>query len=164
MLFVAAIIPMLIGAIYYSPMVAGKGWMKVNGFTDESMKGGSMAVIFGVSYLFSLFIAFILSGFVIHQAGVIQMVMPEALESGSAAQKTFNELMLTYGDHHRSFGHGAIHGILITVLFVLPIIGINGLFERRGWKYIMIHLGYWLVTLTLMGGLLCQTLTYAPLS
>ncbi|MEM1124806.1 MAG: DUF1761 domain-containing protein, partial [Bacteroidota bacterium] len=33
----------------------------------------------------------------------------------------------------------------------------NALFERRGWKYIWIHTGYWFITLALIGGLLCAT-------
>ncbi|MEM1124805.1 MAG: DUF1761 domain-containing protein [Bacteroidota bacterium] len=84
--------------------------------------------------------------------------------SGSAAQQQFNELMAQYGDHHRSFGHGALHGGIIALFAALPLIGINALFERRGWKYIWIHTGYWFITLALIGGLLCATLDYAPLA
>jgi hypothetical protein len=29
------------------------------------------------------------------------------------------------------------------------------LFERRSWKYIFINAGYWILTLTLMGGIIC---------
>lgn len=164
MIFVAALIPMVIGAVYYHPKVVGGAWMKVNGFTEESLKGGNMAIIFGVSFLFSLFMAFIMQSFVIHQTVTFSMMMPEALEAGSQAQADFAALMSKYGDAHRSFGHGAVHGVFLTIFFVLPILGINALFERRGWKYIFIHAGYWLITLMLMGGLLCQTLEYAPVS
>jgi len=44
---------------------------------------------------------------------------------------------------HRSFGHGFLHGGFLTVFLILPIIAINAIFERRGWKYIWIHAGYW---------------------
>lgn len=164
MYFVAALIPMVVGAVYYHPKVAGNSWMKVNGFTEESLKGGNMLVIFGVSYIFSIFLAFTVSGLVIHQTGVLSMMAPEAMESGSAIQNEFNDLMSRYGGRFRTFGHGALHGLFATIFFALPIIGINSLFERRGWKYILIHTGYWLITLILMGGLLCQTLQFAPLS
>jgi len=30
------------------------------------------------------------------------------------------------------------------------------MFERRGFKYIAIHGGYWMLTLGLMGGIICQ--------
>ena len=39
------------------------------------------------------------------------------------------------------------------VFFVLPILGINAMFERKGWKYILINTGYWVVTLGIMGAI-----------
>ena len=164
MFFIAALIPLIIGSIYYHPKVVGQAWMNVNGFKNEDLKGANMAVIFGACYVFSVMLAFILSSFVIHQGAVFSMMYPEILESGSSAQTEFNELMSRYGEAQRGFKHGAIHGIMVAVFFVLPIIAINALFERRGWKYIFIHFGYWLICLILMGGLICQTLVFAPLS
>ena len=164
MFFVAALIPMIVGAVYYHPKVVGNTWMKVNNFTEESLKSGNMAVIFGVSYLFSLFLALTMSGLVIHQGGVFQMMAPDVFESGSVAQQQFNDLMETYGMNHRSFSHGLLHGAFAAIMFALPLIGTNALFERRGWKYIVVHTGYWLISLGLMGGLLCALLQYAPLS
>ena len=164
MYFVAAIIPLVVGALYYSPMVAGNAWMKTNNFTKESMEGANMPLIMGLAYLFSLFIAFAMTGIVIHQGGAFAMMYPEVLESGSDAQKQFNELMVVYGENSRSFTHGVIHGIFTTIFFVTPIIAINALFERRGWKYILIHAGYWVITLALVGGVICSTLEYATLS
>ncbi|MDG2450581.1 MAG: DUF1761 domain-containing protein, partial [Saprospiraceae bacterium] len=64
----AAIIPLLVGAVYYGPLF-GKSWMNVNGFTEEDLKGGNMALIFGLSLLFSFMIALSLSTIVIHQMG-----------------------------------------------------------------------------------------------
>jgi len=68
-----------------------------------------------------------------------------------------------YADVHRTWSHGAVHGVIAAISVALPLIGINSLFERRGWKYIGIHFGYWLLALALMGALLCATLKYAPL-
>ena len=123
-----------------------------------------MPLILGLSYLFSCFIAFMMAGVVIHQGGAFGMMYPEVMESGSATQQHFNELMQQYGENSRSFKHGVIHGVITVLFFVTPIIAINALFERRGWKYILIHTGYWLITLALVGGLICSTLEYAPLS
>ena len=163
MWFVAGLIPLVVGALYYNEKTLGATWMKLNGFTAESMKGANMAVIFGATYVFSVFLAMSLTGATIHQGGAFQMMMPDVMESGSAAQKQFNDLMSQYGGNFRTFGHGALHGVLAALMFAMPIIAINALFERRGWKYIFIHTGYWLICLTLMGGLLCATLQYAPL-
>lgn len=164
MYFVAALIPLLVGAVYYHPAVAGKAWMNSNKFTESDLEGANMAKIFGLTFIFSVLIAFTMGGLVIHQSAVFQMMMPEVAVSGSATQAEFNTLMQTYGGSFRTFGHGALHGALCAVFFIMPIIGINSLFERRGWKYIMIHTIYWAISLALMGGLLCQTLQFAPLS
>ncbi|WP_235296990.1 DUF1761 domain-containing protein [Portibacter marinus] len=164
MILVAGLIPLIIGSIYYHPKVAGGLWMKVNGFTDESMKGANMALIFGLTYLFSVILSFFFTSIVIHQGAIFSLLNPEVMESGSEAQQVFNDLMAQYGDRHRSFKHGAAHGLFTAIFFILPIIAIIALFERRGWKYILIHFGYWLISLVLIGGLLCQVLEYAPLA
>jgi len=39
---------------------------------------------------------------------------------------------------------------------VLPVMGVNALFERKGFKYIAINVGFWTVSLALMGGIICQ--------
>lgn len=65
MLFVAAAIPLAIGAVYYHPMVVGNAWMKTNGFTAAQLQKGNMAVIFGLSYIFSVLTAVMLSAVVI---------------------------------------------------------------------------------------------------
>lgn len=164
MFLVAALIPIIIGFIYYHKKAFGVPWMKLNGFTEEGLQeGANMGVILGVTYIFSIMFAFILSSFVIHQGGVFSMLYPGIMEAGSAEQLLFNDLMSKYGDSGRDFKHGAIHGVMVTVFAILPILGINALFERRGFKYIFIHVGYWLVCLVLMGGLLSSTLQYAPL-
>ena len=164
MYFVAALIPMLVGFIYYNPRVLGNAWMRSNNFVPEYLEQGNMAVIFGLSYLFSLFLAFMMPSIVIHQGGLYSLMAPEAFESGSAMQQEFNSLMERFGDRSRTFGHGAFHSAFAAILFALPLIAINALFERRGWRYIWIHVGYWLICITLIGGLLCATLDWAPLS
>jgi hypothetical protein len=40
------------------------------------------------------------------------------------------------------------------VMFALPLIGINSLFERKSFKYIAINAGYWIVCLTIMGSII----------
>lgn len=160
MFFVAALIPLVVGSIYYNPKVMGNAWMKANGFTMESMEGANMGVIFGLTYLLSLFLALTMQNIVIHQASVASMMMPEMLEAGNPVQQEFNDLMVKYGDRYRTFKHGALHGFIASIMFALPIIGINAAFERRGWKYTLIHTGYWAITLVLMGGLLCATLEW----
>jgi hypothetical protein len=134
--------------------------MKLNGFTEESIEEGNFALLLGLSYFLAVVLSFGLSGIVNHQPSVMQMMIPDVLEKGSEAHIMFQEIMDKYGDAHRSFKHGAIHGLIITVLFVFPIMAINALFEKRGWAYIRIHSLYWLICLCLVGGILCQHFEY----
>lgn len=158
MYLVAAIIPMLVGAIWYGPLF-GKSWMNTNGFTEETLEGGNMAVIFGVSFLLSIFLAMFLAMFSIHQSmipGLFANYDPNGPEV--AEMMAF---MAKYADVHRTWSHGAVHGGIAAVVVALPVLGINALFERRGGKYIGIHFGYWFVTMMLMSALLCATLEWA---
>jgi hypothetical protein len=156
--FLAAIVPMIVGAIWYNPGVFGKAWMKHSGVTEEMIRGGNMLLIFGLSYGFSLLLAFELSYLVIHQSGFYALFSNELFAGDAAVEAYVNTFTEQYGDKHRHFGHGALHGGMTAILFALPIIGIVGMFERKRWNYVLIHAGYWFVTLTLMGGVLCQFL------
>ena len=60
---VAALSAFVIGGIWYSPMLFAKAWMTENGFTEESLKGGNMAMIFGGSFVLSLIMSFNLAAF-----------------------------------------------------------------------------------------------------
>lgn len=155
--FIAALIPLIVGAVYYNPNVFGTIWMRVSGTTEEKIKSGNMALIFGLSYLFSLVIAGFLIQFTIHQAALPGLFV-ESQNFGISAEQAeafLNEFNTSYGHLHRTFSHGAVHGLIACLMFAFPLIAINSLFERRGWKYIWVHTGYWLISLILMGGVIC---------
>ena len=157
--FLAALIPMVVGFVYYSPPLAGNAWMKANGFSKEDLEGGNMALTLFLCYVFAFLLTYPLWQLVVHQSGVMGVLaMEEGFGvAGSEVQNYYDNFISLYGDNHRSFGHGAMHGGFVGGLFVaLPIIAINALFEKRGWKYILIHTIYWIITLALMGGVLCQ--------
>jgi len=60
---VAALSNFLIGGLWYSPLLFGKVWMKENNFSDDDLKKGNMAKIFGITFLFSIVMAFNLGMF-----------------------------------------------------------------------------------------------------
>lgn len=152
--FVAAIVTLVIGFIWYHPKVFGTIWMRENNFTQEDLRKGNMLKIFGLTYIFSVMIAMTLMSLTIHQSGALGMVGgPPMLES---AKPSFHAFMADYGTAFRTFKHGALHGCISGIFFALPVVGINGLFERKSWKYILINGGFWIVSLTIMGGLICQ--------
>jgi hypothetical protein len=53
-ILVAALSTFLIGGLWYSPTVFGKIWMRENGFTEEGLKGGNMAKIFGLAFFLAI--------------------------------------------------------------------------------------------------------------
>ena len=157
MLFISALIPLAVGFIYYNPRVLGKAWMSASGVTEEQTQQGNMIKIFLLTYLFGLFASYIIYLFAVHQSSVYQLFLHEKdlFESGTELNTYVNGFMDKYGDKHRTFGHGIIHGAELTLLMGFGMIGINTLFERRPMKYMWIHLGYWVICGSLMGGVLC---------
>jgi hypothetical protein len=157
-LFVSALIPLLIGFIYYSPKVFGTIWMKEAGVTEEKMKGSNMAKILLMAYVFSVMLASILISLVIHQMSVFSILAntPGINDPNSEVSLWLKDFMAKYGNNFRTFKHGALHGVISALFFAWPVIGINALFERRSARYTAIHVGYWVITLALMGGVICQ--------
>lgn len=150
-IIVAAVSALVVGFIWYNPKVFGNAWMKAAGMTDEQVKGGNMAKIFGLALLFAFLLVTALPGIVIHQMGVFSLVGGDP----STALPSYEAIMTDYSDAFRTFKHGAFHGVLTGIFIALPIIGTNALFERKGAKYIFINSGYWIVTLGVMGAIIC---------
>ena len=158
-LFLAALVPMIIGFFWYGPLF-GNAWMKEMGFTKESLAGTNMVKTLIISYVFSFFIASFLIFVVIHQSGVYSTLAgePGFNEKAGEGFAFFQDFINTYGDRFRTFGHGALHGVITSLFFVLPILSIVALFEKKTVKYVAINAGYWMVTLAIMGGIVCQWL------
>ncbi len=156
----AAIVPMVTGFIWYNPKVMGAAWMREAGLTEDQLKGGNMGMIFGLSYVFSFLLALGISSIVVHQYHVQSILMnePGITEQGSDINLYFMDFLSKYGENFRTFKHGVLHGFIASVLVVLPILATNAMFERKSFKYIWINTGYWAITISLMGGVLCQWL------
>jgi ABC-type thiamin/hydroxymethylpyrimidine transport system permease subunit len=55
--FVASLMPIFFGFIYYHPKALGNVWMRANGFTLESLKGGPKPILFLGVYVMSLMLS-----------------------------------------------------------------------------------------------------------
>lgn len=150
-IIVAALVPLIVGFIWYNPKVFGNAWMQASGITEEQIKGGNMAKIFGLALVFAFLLAFMLPTLVNHQMGAVSLTGGD-IEN---ALPSFQAFMDDYGDAFRTFKHGVFHGVLAGIFIALPILGTNALFERKSAKYILINSGYWIVTLGIMGGIIC---------
>lgn len=152
---VAALIPMVMGFVWYNPKVFGGVWQRECGLSDEKMKSANMALIFGLSLVFSFILAFGLQFMVIHQFHVTSLFFMQPINDASTeAGALYQGVMNLLGTSYRTFKHGALHGFIGGIMTSLPIIAINALFERRSFKYVAINVGYWVITMCLMGGII----------
>lgn len=156
-ILVAALIPMVLGFLWYNPKVFGGVWMKAAEITQDKMKGANMALIFGLSFFFSFLLSMSIQFMVIHQWSIYSILAnePGMKDSSSEVSLMVKDFMAKYGTNFRTFKHGAFHGLVAGIMIALPILGTNALFERKGFKYIAVNSGYWMVCLALMGGVIC---------
>tara|TARA_R110002072_G_scaffold69351_2_gene168148 strand:- start:9 stop:431 length:423 start_codon:yes stop_codon:yes gene_type:complete len=122
---VSAASTLVIGFVWYNPKVFGKAWMESVGMTEGDDKKGNMPLIFGISFLLAMVVAYKLSGGAYH-----------------------------HGEEDRTALHGAFHGALYSLYFALPVLITNSLFERRSLKGILINSGYWVLCFASIGAIL----------
>jgi len=154
----AALIPIVVGFLWYHPKVFGTMWMEASDLTEEKVKEGNMIIILGVSYLLAFFMGTVINVLVIHQASIASILInePGFGEAGSKVQTMMDSFMASYGNNFRTFKHGAFHGTMVGIMFVLPLIATGALFEKKSKKYVFVNAGYWTVSIALMGGVICQ--------
>jgi len=56
-IIVAAVSAFVLGGVWYSPLMFGNAWMKVAGMTEESVKQGNPAKIYGGAFVLTLIAA-----------------------------------------------------------------------------------------------------------
>ena len=126
-LVISILIPTAVGFIWYSPFLFQKTWKEGIGMTEEKMNSANKPM----TILLSLVASFLLSMFLIN----------------------FNNQPGQEGQFD-TFGHGAFHSIFLMITFVFPILLTKKLYEQSSWKNLWINLGYWAITIALMGGVL----------
>ncbi|MBK6342729.1 MAG: DUF1761 domain-containing protein [Flavobacteriales bacterium] len=152
---VAALLPMLIGFIWYHPKAFGNAWMKAADMTDEKVKGGNMPVIFGASFVMAFLFGLAYKVFADHGTMFDAFFRP-VMEHGMGIDATtaFGAELKGHVDgyvaRYSSWTHGLAHSVILSIIVILPIIVANALFERKSVKYMMVNFGYWAVTLALM--------------
>ena len=150
-ILVAAFTPIFVGFVWYSDKVFGKIWMQESGLIKDDLSKRNRIKILALTFIFSFLISFFMQFIVIHQNGAISAAMDIKNVDSSILQNYLN----AYGNTYRTFKHGALHGFLASIFFVIPIVGINSLIERKSWKYIAIHAGDWIITLMITGAIIC---------
>jgi len=106
---------LLIGAIWYSPMLFYKAWMKENNFTDEDMKKVNPAKTYSLTLIISIIISYNLAFFL----GDAKTDMSWGATAGFLAGFGFSALifMIVALFEQRSWKYIAINGGYITLYF-----------------------------------------------
>ena len=132
-ILVSALIPLIIGSIWYHPKAFGTVWMNATGITEDKLKTMSPAKAYIVALILSVVLSFYL--------------YINVLTGGPDDMRHGQEIYMT-------FKHGAAHGAFLGLFVVLPVLATNAIFEMKSAKYIFINVFYWIVSLALMGGTL----------
>jgi hypothetical protein len=159
--FACSLIPIVIGFFWYGKLLFGNAWMKASGMTIEVAKELNMPKVMGLALLLGAMISTTMLVWTVHQFGfnsVFQGANDQlALKNPNSALSLYvKDFFDKYGHNFRTFKHGAFHGIIAGLFFALPITGMAALWERKSFKYVAIHTGYWIVCFALIGGIICQ--------
>lgn len=150
-LIAAALIPLLLALVWYSPAVAGRV------VTDSRLSTAfrppaRMALRVVLLLLLGILLVVAVMPVTIHQMHIYSIL---AGQPQAEIDATMKPLMAKYGGVYRTFKHGAFHGTLSAIFMVLPVLGISAIAERKPGKVVLAHLGYWIITLALVGGVVC---------
>ena len=153
----AALIPLVVGYIWYHPKLLGSVLKASGDVNAEKMQSGHAWWVYPVAFVASYYIARSLGSITIHQYGLLSMLanQPDVHVAGTPLNTVVQGLLDKYGENYRTFKHGALHGSLTGVYFVLPILTFITIFEKKKWTYLAIHASYWIICLALMGGVVC---------
>ena len=121
-LIVAALSNFVLGFLWYGKPLFGNSWQKLAALSDEDIRKGNMAVIFGLSFILNFIIAAFLS--------------------------IFTEIAMMLGSNAI---YGGIFAAIICFGFVATTFGINYLYHRKPVKLYFINVGYFLVSFFIMG-------------
>ncbi len=122
-IIVGALSVMVLGWIWFHPKVLGKTWMAGAGLTEADMQEANPIVMVG-ALLMALVIAWAMSRYATHtEPGMSQFV------------------------------HGMYHGFMPAIMYVAPVLISKGLFEKKSLAWILIGAAYWVLAITVVGGI-----------
>ena len=121
---VGGLVGLAVGSLWYGKILFGNAWMAETGITEEDAKQSNPLLMFGVAFLIT-------------------------------AYMTFRMKWIHHDDENLApFVHGMFHGVMSVGVYAMGAVIINALFELKSIKYILINAGYWLVVLSMIGGMI----------
>jgi hypothetical protein len=113
---VAAAASFALGGLWYSPALFGKAWQREAGLTDEQLKNGNMARIFGLSFVLALLAAWNFANFLGPRPSV---VFGTAVGASAGLLWVASSFGINYLFERKSFKLFAINGGYHTVQFAI---------------------------------------------
>ena len=117
---------MVVGFVYYSPMVLGKPWMKLMGMSEGDMKqkGPEMAKLYGTSFVLAIVTSYVLFHIMVLSSNFFQ---------------------------YSPVVTGLATAFWAWLGFVMPVQATDVLFGKGKFNLFAINTGYQLVSLLVMG-------------
>lgn len=129
---VAVVAQMVIGFLWFHPSVMGKMWAKANNIELKDMNPENAGMSYGITILLTIVFTFWLAGNV---TGPGQQVAAD-------------------GHSFVTFQHGLAHALALSIMVMLPVFSGPAIFEKRGWKWAVVHVGYWFARMAVAAGIL----------
>jgi len=115
--FAAALSTFLIGGLWYSPAMFYKAWVKANGFGEDIAKKGNTPMIFIVSFILSLVMAYNLAFFIAGPETTMGWAISAALLAGFGWAALSLAIVALF--ERRPASYILINGGYITVSFTV---------------------------------------------
>lgn len=140
-----ALVPIVLGVIWYNPHLPWnvRSYKKLKWFHWPWFYIISAGFTYGYMNL------------IIHQLGFYEIFFTDIMKGVPGTQEIVDEFMKKYGDKHRHFGHGVMHGILNAVLLGIPFLWFTLFFSGKSDRF-WNHFIYILFTSALVGGLISE--------
>ncbi|HYM64903.1 MAG TPA: DUF1761 domain-containing protein [Candidatus Sulfotelmatobacter sp.] len=124
--FLAGVVAMILGFLWYSPLVLGKPWMKEKGYTQESLKKAQkeMGMLYGLSFVVGLVTAYVLFHVTVLSGAFF---------------------------HYPKLETGLTSAFWMWLGFMMPVGLTATIFGNKNWKLFGIDTGYQLVSVLGMG-------------
>ena len=151
--FFIAFVPLLLAAVWYRHGSLPLKWAKVSEISNP-LKMGPLKIL--IAFAFSFFLVYGHINLVIHQTGFYELFLTDILQGNAESKQIAENFLAEYGQKHRHFWHGVFHGVINAFAFALPFVGFYVFLENKGWRELVLHFSYWLLTSMLIGGLISE--------
>ena len=151
-----ALFPLFIGYLWYHPKVFGGKLADQTGVDSNRIGVANNLKQVLLLYGFGLLLSYMLLVLSVHQVAphLLFFLEPDMADPNFEGHAFLKNFLAEWGDRHRSFGHGVIHGAEAGLFWSLALLGTTAIAEGGTLKKIWIHIGFWVLTCALMGGTL----------